>query len=68
MNSSRCFRISLALGALFAALFVTGCNTPQKSAGAPAAPNWYDSYYTRNGRLYVPEPPNTVPIADPMNY
>lgn len=68
MNTSRPFRILLAFGAALVAFLGSGCHTPQKSVAAPVAPNWYDSYYFRDGQMYAPEPPNSVPVADPMNY
>ena len=68
MNTPRPIRVLLAFGAVLVALLGSGCHTPQKSAGAPIAPNWYDSYYYRDGRMYVPEPPDSVPVADPMNH
>lgn len=68
MNTSRPFRTLLAFGALLVAFLSSGCHSPQKSSSLPIAPNWYDSYYYRDGRMYVPEPPDPIQVADPLNY
>lgn len=46
-------------------LLSSGCASSEKSGGAPIAPNWYDSAFSKDGRLVVPNVPNTAPVANP---
>ncbi len=46
-------------------LVSTGCASSEKSGGAPIAPNWYDSAFSKDGRLVVPNVPDTAPVANP---
>ena len=59
--------VRLALSTLIGALLLlsTGCKGIEHSGGAPIAPNWYDSAFTKDGRLVVPTVPDTAPVANP---
>ncbi len=46
-------------------LLSSGCASSEKSGGAPIAPNWYDSAFSKDGRLVVPNVPDTAPVANP---
>ena len=65
MKSSLIARLVLpsVIGGLL--LLSSGCASSQKSGGAPIAPNWYDSAFSKDGRLIVPEVPDTFPMANP---
>ncbi len=63
MKTSHHPRLLLAAIALGVALISSGCGTTQRSASAPIPPNWYDSYYYRDGHLVVPNLPQSPPVA-----
>jgi len=57
------FVLSSFIGAIL--LLSAGCASQQVSGGAPIAPNWYDSAFSKDGRLVVPNVPDTAPVANP---
>ncbi len=65
MKSS--FSVRVAIPSLIGAflLLSAGCASHQHSGGAPIAPNWYDSAFSKDGRLVVPNVPDTAPVANP---
>lgn len=63
MKTSLLPRLLLAAFALGVALMSSGCGTTQRSASAPIPPNWYDSYYYRDGHLVVPNLPQSPPAV-----
>ncbi|HAB15248.1 MAG TPA: hypothetical protein PLX89_11970 [Verrucomicrobiota bacterium] len=60
-------RIVLALAAAGFALIGVGCGTTQQSIKGPIPPNWYDSYYYKDGSLSFPNIPDSYPVASPTN-
>jgi hypothetical protein len=65
MKTSFSARLALAsfIGGLL--LLSAGCASHQQSGGAPIAPNWYDSAFSKDGRLLVPTLPENPPVANP---
>ena len=63
MKTSLLTRLLLAAFALGVAMIGSGCGTTQRSAAAPIPPNWYDSYYYKDGHLVVPNLPQSPPVA-----
>ena len=61
------FSARLALASFIGALLLlsAGCASHEHSGGAPIAPNWYDSAFSKDGRLVVPNVPDTAPVANP---
>jgi hypothetical protein len=61
------FSVRLMLTSFIGGLLLlsAGCAAQQQSGGAPIGPNWYDSAFSKDGRLVVPNVPDTAPVANP---
>ena len=66
MKTSVFSRLALAVFAAAVALLGFGCGTTQHSLSGPIPPNWYDSYYYKDGSLVVPNVPNSYSPAGPQ--